>query len=339
MNKSGLGNTIYLFFEDYLKCQKGVQYKTIQSYRDTLRLFLQFVSKVSHCSITKLSLSDMTSDCVSRFLKSLEENRNNKVQTRNQRLVALRTFFGYIARQDPQMLKEAQQVAALPTKRTSPPETFYLEHDEINLLFTNLADCTKNSLRDYILLLFLYNTGARVEEVAQLKVSNLELNGQLRVHLHGKGNKWRVCPIWKKTSDLLSRIIKENNCTDKHDCPVFLSRSGRALTRFGIYKIVRRHTAQFNKKTANGTNKYVSPHLIRHSTAVHLLESGVDVNVIRAWLGHVSLQTTNRYAEISLKMKAKALKICEPQLDVSTVHRKHPIWRDDSSLLKWLKSL
>ena len=201
-------------------------------------------------------------------------------------------------------------------------------------LFKNLPREAPFALRDRALLLFLYNTGARVQEVADLRIGNLELNAKPRVHLHGKGDKWRTCPLWQQSATLLSELIE--NKRNNPEAGVFISRNGQALTRFGIYKIVRRHLAQSN---LNDRSRALSPHSFRHAAAVHLLEAGVEVNVIRAWLGHVSLETTNRYAEITLRMKAEALEACEPPTNTSAVGPRSPIWRDDQALLDWLKSL
>jgi len=200
-------------------------------------------------------------------------------------------------------------------------------------LFASLPAEEKLPLRDRALLLFLYNTGARVGEVAELERQNLDLDGQPRVHLHGKGDKWRVCPLWPETAALLGKLLEEDGRAT-HDCPVFVSKQADALTRFGIYKVVRRHTAQLAKHTAGPRRRVVSPHVFRHTTAVHLLEAGVEVNVIRAWLGHVSLDTTNRYAEVNIRAKEAALQACEPPIPgYSPGIPRRATWRDDQELL------
>lgn len=327
-----LGRIIYSFFEDYLKVQKGMRPSSVKAYRDAFRLFLQFVAKDRGCRISKLSFSDLTHDCAVKFLRHLEENRSNHVRSRNHRLTVLRIFFDYMATRKPEMLSEASRITAIPTKRTKPPETHFLSRDEIHNIFSNLPTSGRFSLRDHTLLLLLYNTGARVQEVADLRVANLKLSSQPCIDLHGKGDKWRVCPLWAETTNLLRQLLKENSLSA--DSPVFTSH-GKALTRFGIYKIVRRHTKILD---SGSTLRHVSPHVFRHTTAVHLLEAGVEVNVIRGWLGHVSLDTTNRYAEITLRMKEEALRTCEPPISSEEFPRR-PVWRDDENLLKWLDSL
>lgn len=334
-----LGPILYSFFEDDLKTRKGLRPASVKSYRDTLRLFLGFVAEDVHRRITRVSLQQLTCERVVRFLKRLEEERRNHIRTRNQRLAVLKTFFEYLGSRIPEMLREAERVVMIPTKRVPPPETFFLERDEITALFAHLPTEGNLALRDRALLLFLYNTGARVQEVADLRLKNLDLGDQPRVHLCGKGGKWRVCPLWMETTSLLRQFLDERPLPQKPDDPVFTSRGGNALTRFGIYKIVRRHTQQFVRRGANTQAKPVSPHIFRHTTAVHLLEAGVEINVIRAWLGHVSLDTTNRYAEINLRTKEKAMRICEPPVSASEGFPRKPVWRDDPSLLNWLESL
>lgn len=332
-----LGPLLYSYFEDYLKCQKGLRPSSLKSYRDSLRLFLLFLAEQTSHKVSRLTLADLTCAQVLAFLQSLETNRHNHVRTRNQRLAAIRGLFEYLARRVPEMLKEAQSVAVIPTKRTAPPETFFLEQDELQSLFASLPTKGPTAVRDRALLLFLYNTGARVQEVADLRRKNLELDGQARVHLHGKGDKWRVCPLWKETVALLKQLVAGPSDTDPEQA-VFTSLQGQALTRFGIYKIVHRHTRALLK--SKESRRRISPHTFRHTSAVHLLEAGVEVNVIRGWLGHVSLETTNRYAEINLRMKEAALKTCQPPASASSeACPRKPIWREDAELMKWLKSL
>ncbi len=339
MTTPTLGTILYSYFEDHLKCQKGLSVASIKSYRDSIRLFLQFVARDTRRKITSLALSALTAERARQFLRSLETERANHTRTRNLRLSALHTFFEYLGYQVPEMLAEAERVAAIPKKRVPPPETFFLERDEMETLFANLPKEGRFALRDRALLLFLYNTGARAQEVADLRANNLEMTSHPRVHLHGKGDKWRVCPLWTETSSLLKQLLGEQPTGRESDRPVFSSLHGQPLTRHGIYKIVRRHTNGLATQGANLTARRVSPHVFRHSTAVALLESGVELNVIRGWLGHVGLDTTHRYAEINIRMKEKALAACEPPVSASAGSPRKAIWRDDPSLLKWLQSL
>ena len=334
-----LGPLIHSFFLDHLITAKGLRPASVRSYRDTVRLLLCFVADDKRTKITKLSVSDLTFERILGFLRYLEGDRHNHIRTRNQRLAALHTLFDYIASREPEMLGVCQRVAAIPMKRTAPAETHFLERDEVQALFRHLPRAGRLALRDRALLLFLYNTGARVQEVADLRAGHLELGEHPVVRLHGKGDKWRTCPLWRQTAQLLAELLDTSNQPSTElttaQAPVFCSTTGQALTRYGIYKIVRRHGGHLDDTR---TNRTVSPHIFRHTAAMHLLESGVEVNVIRGWLGHVDLTTTNRYAEINTRTKIEALRNTEPP-GASAGPRPHPIWRSDEALLNWLSSL
>lgn len=284
-----LGPIVYSFFERHLKADKGMSSASIKSYRDAVKLFLAFVASERHRTISRLSTEDLTAERVREFLCHLETQRGNHIRTRNQRLAGLHALFNYLAGHAPETLAEAQKVAAIARKKSPAPGIPYLERDELEALFARLPAHGRTALRDRTLLLFLYNTGARVQEAADLTIDNVVLQPQPRVQLHGKGKKWRSCPLWPETARLLRELLDGRTAG-----PVFTAKHGCALTRFGIYKLVRRHTAHLNANKNGGPLRRVSPHVMRHSTASHLLEAGVELNVIRGWLGHVSLNTTNR---------------------------------------------
>ena len=328
-----LGPVLHSFFASHLITVKGLRPASVRSYRDTVRLFLLFIAADKGCKITRLTLSDLTFDRVVAFLRHLEQERGNHPRTRNQRLAALHCLFDYLAGREPDMLATGQQVAAIPIKRAAPPETRFLERDEIEDLLRQLPRDGPLALRDRALILFLYNTGARAQEVAGLRAEHLDLGGHPLVRLHGKGGKWRTCPLWQQTARLLTALPGPAG-PPAPGAPVFAAH-GQPLTRYGIYKIIRRHASRFDDPR---TGRRVSPHTFRHTAAVHLLEAGVEVNVIRGWLGHADLATTNRYAEINTKTKLAALQAAEPH-DVSAGSRTNPIWRSDQSLLNWLASL
>jgi site-specific recombinase XerD len=221
------------------------------------------------------------------------------------------------------MLAEAQRVEAIPTKRTTVPETIYLERDEIVSLFKSLAQQGALALRDSSILMLLYNTGARAQEIVDLCVGDVDLEDPLRVRLHGKGDKWRSCPIWPETAALLRQLETVRRRDPSQ--PLFMSRTGRQLTRFGLYKLVTRHTAGIHPSADNTRKHRITPHVFRHTAAVQLLEAGVDINVIRGWLGHVNLETTQRYAEINLEpSKLRWLPACRPP-----ILRRHPLQKTD----------
>jgi integrase/recombinase XerD len=329
-----LGPILHSFFADHLITVKGLRPASVRSYRDTVRLLLTFAAADKGCKITRLCLGDLTFDRVIKFLRYLEADRGNHTRTRNQRLAALHTLFQYIAGRSPEMLAVCQQVAAIPMKRVAPPETRFLEQDEVGELLRRLPRDGRLALRDRALLLFLYNTGARVQEVADLRAGHLDLGVHPLVRPHGKGDKWRTCPLWQQTAELLSALLASSYPALGPEAAVFTAH-GHPLTRSGIYKIVRRHAAGLDDPR---TGRTISPHTFRHTAAVHLLEAGVEVNVIRGWLGHADLSTTNRYAEINTKTKQEALRAVEPP-GTSAGPRTKPIWQTDESLLNWLASL
>jgi len=332
-----LGQAVRSFFEDHLPVQKGLRPTSIRSYRDAVRLFLIFVSNDLRRPITRLRMEDLTMAQTLAFLKHLEQERSNHIRTRNQRLAALRTFFTYLATRVPEMLHTAHQVMAIPTKRVPPPETQFLEREEMVSLLKSLPRQGRHALRDRTLLTVLYNTGARAQEVADLRVEHLDLGDQPLARLHGKGDKWRSCPLWAETARHLRMLLDQTHPSVVSAVPVFCSSQGKALTRFGVYKIVRKHAASLDR--AGTQPRRVTPHLFRHTAAVHLLEAGVELNVIRAWLGHVSLDTTNHYAQLTLRTKLAAMKACELPSDTSAEPRRRTGWKEDQQLLVWLNAL
>ncbi|MGH9135460.1 MAG: tyrosine-type recombinase/integrase [Acidimicrobiales bacterium] len=328
-----LGAIMQSFFVDHLIVVKGLRPASVRSYRDTIRLLLVFVAADKRCRITRLTLDDLSFEQIVGFLRHLEVDRHNHIRTRNQRLAAIHALFDYIATRSPEMLGVCQRVAAIPMKRCAPAETHFLERDEIEGLLRRLPTEGCLALRDRALVLFLYNTGARVQEAADLRVEHLDLGGHLLARLHGKGDKWRTCPLWHQTAELLQTLIDSRPKVDPH-APVFAA-NGHPLTRSGIYKIIRRHASVFDDARAG---RRVTPHVFRHTAAVHLLEAGVEVNVIRGWLGHADLTTTTRYAEINTRAKLAALQATEPP-GSSAGPRTTPVWRSDQALLDWLASL
>lgn len=339
MTTDPLGPLVYSFFIDHLTVVKGLRPSSIRSYRDGIRLFLHFVARDARRKLSRLALSDLTFDRVVGFLRYLEEERRNHPRTRNQRLAILHCFFEYLATRSPEMLSVAQRVVHVSARRVPPPETCFLERSEITALFASLPVRGRHACRDRSLLLFLYNTGARAQEVADLRAGDLDLEGPLRVRLHGKGDKWRVCPLWKETAEQLRRLRNQDRSAAGPQTPVFVSQQGGPLTRFGIYKIVRKHAGTLDRVHGGPGVMRVTPHVFRHTTAVHLLEAGVEVNVIRGWLGHVHLSTTNRYAEIGLRAKQEALEACAPPVELDGAPPTKHVWRNDASLLDWLDTL
>jgi site-specific recombinase XerD len=329
-----LGQLLHSYFLDHLITVKGLRPGSVRSYRDTIRLLLVFLAAQKRGKITRLTLEDLTLERILAFLRYLEEDRGNHIRTRNQRLAAIHSLFEYIAARSPEMLAVCQQVAAIPIKRVAPAETRFLERDEVQALLRRMPSNGRYALRDRALILFLYNTGARVQEAADLRVENLNLTEHPTVRLHGKGGKWRTCPLWQQTARTLTTLLASQDPPPTPQSAVFTA-NGRPLTRSGIYKIVRRHGTTLDDPR---TDRRITPHTFRHTAAVHMLEAGIEVNVIREWLGHVDVTTTNRYAEINTNTKLAALRATEP-FEASAGSHTTPIWRTDETLLNWLASL
>jgi integrase/recombinase XerD len=223
-----LGAILGSFFNDHLRLQRGLRPGTIKSYADAMRLFLPFAAKVLNKKVTQLRLDNLSPELVCRFLNSLEESRGNAAQSRNQRLASLRTFFEYIGQRFPERLEQAQRVVAIPRKRAQAPETIFLERDEVESTLAAVPANGPRALRDRALLLFLYNTGARVQEAADLRACDVHLDPAPRVHLHGKGDKWRVCPLWEETAAVLKALVSDRGTAAAEDRPVFTGPRGAA---------------------------------------------------------------------------------------------------------------
>ncbi len=324
------------FFEDHLICRRNVSRNTIQSYRDALKLLLRFVALRLRKSVANLLVTDITEDVIIAFLADLEEGRKNAIQTRNHRLVGIRNLFAYIAAQEPLLLGHCHKILTIPRKRGAQlPEIRYLRKEEVTAILNSVSRDTALGRRDYALLLFLYNTGARVQEAADARVSRLTLQPPYKVELLGKGRKWRTCPLWESTVLQLRRLIEERPARLRSDDYLFVNRFGRALSRSGIADIVHRYADKAAASLTSLQSHQVTPHTFRHTTAMHLLQSGTEVNVIGSWLGHVSITTTNRYIEIDLEMKTKALEACQVGASEST----GATYRSDPEILDWLESL
>ena len=302
-DESLLGPWVRRFLLEHLVAERNLSLNTRASYRDTLMLLLPFASKQGGGAIDRMTVQDLTPAVVRKFLDHLEGDRQCSGVTRNQRLATIHSLARFIGMRSPVHLAWCAEIRAVPFKKTAKTAIGYLEKSEIDALLDQPDRRTGLGARDYALLLFLYNSGARADEAAKLSVGNLHLGASPSVRLQGKGNKCRTCPLWPKTATSLSCLVLGR---DKNDA-VFLSRANQPLTPFGIHRVVTQYARLASKALPTLAPKRVSPHTIRHTTAVHLLRAGVDINTIRAWLGHVSLDTTHIYAEVDMEMKAKAL--------------------------------
>jgi integrase/recombinase XerD len=325
-----LGSWVRRFLLEHLVAERNLARNTQRSYRDTLALLIPFVAKKSAKVVDRLTVIDLSADLVRLFLADLEESRQCVIATRNQRLAAIHALARFVGEHSPEHIAWCAQLRAIPFKKTTSTVIPYLDKSEMDALLAAPNCQTAQGRRDHALLLFLYNSGVRADEAAQLVVGDLHL-GSSYVRVLGKGGKERQCPLWSVTVQKLTVLIANRPSSDR----VFLNRCARPITRFGIHALVERYVCKIKITMPSLAAKRVSPHTIRHTTATHLLRAGVDINTIRAWLGHVSLNTTNVYAEIDLEMKAKALEKCQITEDPKTTRR----WRQDPQLMEFLRSL
>jgi len=334
-NRAALASWIRRFLMEYLIGERNLARNTQLSYRDAVRLLVVFTAAKTRKKVDELLIPDVDADLLRAFLRHIEEKRRCSVSSRNQRLAAIHALAGFIAERCPEYLDWCAQIRRVKAKRSAPTPVCYLEKPEIDALLDAPSLVTRLGRRDRALLLFLYNSGARAEEAAKLCVQDLSLHsgadGALSsVCLHGKGGKVRTCPLWASTTVTLSDLVAGRSGEER----VFLNRRSEPLTRFGIHEIVLRYAHAAKGRVPEMGKKRIGPHTIRHTTATHLLRAGVDINTIRAWLGHVSINTTNIYAETDLQMKAKALGLCAVK---STRGAKR--WRDNPDLMSFLAQI
>jgi len=329
-NTTLIGPWIRRFLLEHLVAERNLARNTQCSYRDTMVLLLPFMSRTLKTPVDRLTVNDLTPHVVRRFLEHLEKDRRCGGGTRNLRLGAIHSLAKFIGSHSPEHVAWCAEVRAVPFRKTAKPSMTYLEKPEMDAVLEAPDRSTEQGARDHALLQFLYNTGARVEEAAQVTVGDLTWGSSSSVRLIGKGNKTRLCPLWPKTAGLLKILVGSRGPHDR----VFLNRLGQPLTRFGIYTLVRRAVRRASTTMPSLKAKRISPHTVRHSTACHLLRAGVDINTIRGWLGHVSLDTTHVYAEIDLEMKAKALAHCEIRGSARPRYR-----RKDAGVIEFLRSL
>jgi integrase/recombinase XerD len=328
-NKNLVATWVRRFLLEHVVADLNLSRNTQASYRDALALLLPFVTKQGGQTIDRLELARLSPEVVRRFLTHLEVERHCSVTTRNQRLAAIHAFARFVGARSPEHLAWCAELTTIPFKKAAKGTLPYLEKSEMDAVLAAPDRRTSQGARDHALLLFLYNAGARADEAARLTVADLYLGPSPAVRILGKGSKERLCPLWTSTASVLKALVAGRSGQD----PVFLNRRRERITRFGIYALVRRCAAQAAHRAPSISGKRVSPHVLRHTTAVHLLRAGVDINTIRAWLGHVSLDTTNVYAEVDLEMKAKALSECA----IPDAPRRS--WHRQPELMAFLKSL
>ena len=316
---------------------------TIRSYRDSILLMLRFFSNDTGRKIEKLKLADFTAARIVQFLNYLESNRGNCIATRNARLAAIHTLARFLISGNPELIASLQEILGIEFKRGEIKRPIeYLEHTEMEELLARIDRSNWAGQRDYALFALMFNTGARVQEILNLKIRDVRFDPPHQVRLQGKGGKIRLCPIWARTAKLLWKLTNTAQPAQlaaeaEGYNPLFRNQRGGTLTRFGIRYLLRKHLPPPLKQGAGKPEKRIHPHSIRHSTAVHLLKAGVDFATISQWLGHASLQTTMRYAKADLDLKRQALSQVFPET-LGTPKAGH-IRLDGSELEKWLRRL
>ncbi len=320
-----LPKLLYSFFHEWLVEQRNASTRTIWAYRDAWRLFLQFVAARQQKPVAALQLEHLTGANVLAFLQHLEQQRRSSINTRNCRLAALRSFFGFVAAREPLAAQQCAEVLRVPFKRAPRKAICYLESAEVAAILSQPDRTTVEGQRDHALLALLYNTGARIQEALNLRPQDLYLKSPAHVRLLGKGRKERISPLWQETADLLHALMRRQ--PRQPDEPLFVNRYREPLGASGV-RAAAQHVPTLSLKR-------ITPHVFRHTTAVHLVAAGVDVTVIRSWLGHAQLDTTNHYAQANLETKRKALEQVDPTLRPA----KPPRWKRDADLLAWLDSL
>lgn len=315
------------FLTDFLPLQRNVSKNTIASYCDTFRLFLTYCRDNEGMKIEKIKIADFTPKIVNGFLDWIVSERGCSVSTRNQRLAAIHSFFRYAQGETPQALAICQRVLGVPFSKKPKKLMDYLSVDEMTRILSQPDVATANGRRDMCFLCLLYDAGARVSEIIALKVRDVRLESPAKVTLLGKGNKIREVPLLEKTARHLREYLKEQRLTtpDKLDNPLFFNRQRSHLTRTGATYILKKYTE------AAGVESHVSPHTLRHSKAMHLLEAGINIFYIKGLLGHEDIATTEVYAKANVEMKRNAL-----EKHASIVPTATPAWAMDADTLEWL---
>jgi integrase/recombinase XerD len=309
-DSSPLGSLLQLFFTEHMLSHRRASQQTVDSYRDTFRLLLRFLRDSTGKEPARLRVGDLDAPAILSFLNHVEQQRKNQIQSRNVRLAAIRSFFRFVALQDPASVQFATSVLAIPVKRADKRLVGYLTRPEMDAILGVPDRKTWGGQRDYTLLLTFYNSGARVSELTALKRSQIRLGATSFLLLQGKGRKEREVPLWPTTARILRLWLDATPASP--ESPAFPSARGTMLSRDGVNYVLQGAVREAAKTCPSLATKRVSPHVLRHTTAMHLLLAGVDITVIALWLGHESPETTQIYVEADLKTKEQALQKVAP---------------------------
>jgi site-specific recombinase XerD len=326
------------FFTKYLPGIIGLSTNTIMSYRDSFSIFFEFCTKHKKLKLDKFTLDNLNKAQVEEYLEWIEKTRNCIASTRNIRLAAFHSFCRYLQIEFPDYIHIAQQILSIPMKKIKKTSVEYISLDAMKLLLRKPDTMTRQGRRNRVVLSLLYDSGARVQELVDLKVGDVRTESPGTIKLTGKGNKSRIVPLLEQMVNLLKQYLKENELTEPYtyDYPLFTNRFKTKLTRAGITYIVQKYACEAMKESPElFPDKQLSPHCFRHSKSVHLLQSGVNLVYIRDFLGHVDIKTTEIYARIDGEMKRKVLE----KANKNIVSDKIPEWQSNAELMTWLKNL
>ena len=337
--KNDFAKFLTSFFTEYLSAERGVSPHTIRAYSNTFTLLLTFLNDVKDIKAERIKLEQLTRKTIIEFLDWLQDKRQCSNTTRNQRLAAIQSFVKYMQYEDVQYLQQWQEILSMKIKRTIRSSVSFLSVDAIRLLLEQIQTNTHIGRRDLTMIALLYDSGARVQELINLTPASLNLNNPCYVILFGKGNKKRLVPLQENLVTLLRLYLKENGLdkTSENQRSLFFNNRGQSFTNAGIAYILSRYVNNARIANPDIIPEKVSPHCLRHSKAMHLLQAGINLVYIRDILGHVSIQTTEVYARADSKQKREALEAA--YVDIVPQSQDIALWEKDSQLKSWLKSL
>ena len=335
-----LGTIISNFFCDHLGNEKGVAASTISSYSDAIKLLLEYACETLHITIDKLAPDTISDTMILDFLDHLETQRNNTVSTRNQRLAVIKSFYRFLARQEPSLLAVCERVCAIRSKKTEEKPVQTLETDEVQAILDTPDIDTLSGARDAVVLGLFANTGARVQELVDLDLTDIRLDGLRQATLTGKGSKQRVVPIWKETACAISHYLQLRQEAGIESDALFLNARGQRITRFGLSYLVDKNVSQAANRCPSLKDKHVTPHTFRHTVALHLIQEHENIATVKELLGHASIKTTHKYVEIDMNMKRKAIEGCavRTQQHGQSPQQTIPKWRTPK-ILAFLKEI
>ncbi|MCB1881865.1 MAG: tyrosine-type recombinase/integrase [Gammaproteobacteria bacterium] len=335
MKPTTLAMHISQFLSHYLAGQRNLSPNTIKAYRDVFVLLLRFCRDEKGIAVERLELEKIDAQLVGAFLDHLEQERHCSLRTLNQRLAVLHAFFRYVQVEEPTLLLQSQRILAIPLRRFVRHEVNYLSKDHLAALLAQPDLNRSDGRRDAVLLSVLYDTGARVQELIDLTAGDVRLEAPAQVRILGKGRKVRVVPLMENTARLLQQYIDENHLAlpENYDRPLFRNKYGNQLTRAGVNYILQKHLRKVREGYPHLKQK-VSPHTLRHTKAMHLIQGGISLDIVRDFLGHVDIKTTELYARANLEMKRAAIEKVSP-----APVPKIPSWKENKSLLQWLQRL